>query len=199
MTHNRLTHASFWLIALCGMAALVTSSTLLAMGTPPQKPAQSPVDPNSNAVMLKADDLRAAPDVGANVLARLDKGARVRLLATQGGWRQISGAGKTGWVRVLSISADAANGGGLADLEALGKTPQGKVVAVAGVRGLSEETLRTAVYSESELQILAGYAMSRAEAEQYAQAAGLRVRALPYLDAVIKSQKSSSDSSWKDN
>jgi hypothetical protein len=67
------------------------------------------------------------------------------------------------------------------------------------VRGLSEETLRTAVYSESELQILAGYAMSRAEAEQYAQAAGLRVRALPYLDAVIKSQKSSSDSSWKDN
>jgi len=172
-----------------GLAGLVVSGSLLAMGMPPQKPARSVSEAGANAVMLKADELRAAPDAGANVLARVEKGARVRLLASQGGWRQISILGKTGWVRVLSLSADAQSSGAWSDLEALGKTPQGKVVAVAGARGLDEETLKTAVYSESELQFLHTFAMSRGEAEQFAQAAGLQARTLSYLDAPKQSEE----------
>jgi hypothetical protein len=117
------------------------------------------------------------------VLARVEKGARVRLLATQAGWRQISSTGKTGWVRVLSLSADANTGVEWTDLAALGKTPQGKVVGVAGVRGLDEETLKSASYNEAEIQFLNTFAMSRSEAEQFAQAAGLHGRALSYLDS----------------
>jgi len=185
-----MTGVRFCLIARwLGLAGLVVSGSLLAMGTPPQKPAKSVSEAGANAVMLKTDELRVAPDSGANVLARVEKGARVRLLATQGGWRQISSAGKTGWVRVLSLSADAASSVAWSDLEALGKTPQGKVVAVAGARGLDEEMLKTAVYSEAELQFLHTFAMSRGEAEQFAQAAGLQARTLSYLDAPKQSEE----------
>jgi len=185
MTGGRFCLIARWLV----LAGLVVSGSLLAMGTPPQKPARSVSEAAANASMLKTDELRVAPDAGANVLARVEKGARVRLLATQGGWRQISSAGKTGWVRVLSLSVDAASGVAWSDLEALGKTPQGKVVAVAGARGLDEETLKTAVYSESELQFLHTFAMSRGEAEQFAQAAGLQARTLSYLEAPKQSEE----------
>ncbi len=184
---------------LSGVVAAAVSSSLLAMGTPPQKPAKNVSETPSNAVMLKADALYATPDVGANVLARLEKGARVRLLATRGGWRQVDSAGKTGWVRLLSIGADARNGVGLSDLEALGKTPQGKAVAVAGVRGLDEEMLKTALYNAAEIQLLDTYAMSRAEAEQFAQAAGLQARALPYLDSTKQSDETGAASPSKGN
>ncbi len=190
-----------FLLSSClpGVVVVAVSSSLLAMGTPPQKPTRSASETSSNAVMLKADALYAAPDVGANVLARLDKGARVRLLATQGGWRQVDSAGKTGWVRLLSISADVKSGVGLSDLEALGKTPQGKAVAVAGVRGLDEEMLKTAQYNAAEIQLLDAYAMSRADAEQFAQAAGLQARALPYLDATKQSDETGAASPSKGN
>lgn len=185
-----MTDIRFGLIArMLGAVALLAASSLLAMGTPPQKPAKSVSEASSNAVMLKTDELRAAPDAGSSLLARVEKGARVRLLATQGGWRQISSAGKTGWVRVLSLSADAASGVAWSDLEALGKTPQGKVVAVAGARGFDEETLKAAVYSESEIQFLHTFAMSRGEAEQFAQAAGLQARTLSYLNAAKQSEE----------
>ncbi len=185
-----MTGGRFCLIArLLVLLGLVVSGSLLAMGTPPQKPARSVSEAAANASMLKTDELRVAPDAGANVLARVEKGARVRLLATQGGWRQISSAGKTGWVRVLSLSVDAASGVAWSDLEALGKTPQGKVIAVAGARGLDEETLKTAVYSEAELQFLHTFAMSRGEAEQFAQAAGLQARTLSYLEAPKQSEE----------
>ena len=193
-------HARFLLTScLPGVVAVVVSSSLMAMGTPPQKPTKSVSETSSNAVMLKADALYATPDTGANVLARLEKGARVRLLATQGGWRQVDSAGKTGWVRLLSIGADAKSGVGLSDLEALGKAPQGKAVAVAGVRGLDEEMLKTAVYNAAEIQLLDTYAMSRAEAEQFAQAAGLHARALPYLDSTKQSDATGAESPSKGN
>jgi hypothetical protein len=185
MTKVRFCLIARWLV----LPGLVVSGSLLAMGTPPQKPAKSVSEASANAIMLKTDELRVAPDAGANVLARVEKGARVRLLATQGGWRQISSLGKTGWVRVLSLSADAQSGVAWSDLEALGKTSQGTVVAVAGTRGLDEETLKAAVYSESELQFLHAYAMSRGEAEQFALAAGLQARTLSYLDAPKQSDE----------
>lgn len=185
---------------LLGTSFLFTFSSIFAMGTPPQKPRVP--DTSSNAVMLKSDDLRAAPDVQANALARVDKGSRVRLLATQGGWRQVSSAGMVGWVRVLSISADANTGLEWSDLDAFGKTPQGKIVAVAGARGLDEKMLMAAVYNEAEIQLLHGYAMSRSEAEQFAQAASLQVRVLAYLDSPKQSQETGAvneTSLWKGN
>lgn len=177
---TRISRSIFTLFALSGF---LVAGGAPAMGTPPQKAGKTVSEVSSNAVMIKTDDVRAAPDSGASVLARADKGARVFLLASQGGWSRISHAGKTGWVRVLSVSADSREGVTISDLGALGKTPQGKVVAVAGVRGLDEDILKSASYSEAEIVQLHGYVASRLEAEKFAQTAGLKARAMPYFSS----------------
>ncbi len=170
-------------INLVGATCLAYSALTPGMGTPPQKNARPAVEASTNAVMLKSDVVRASPDAGAAELTRIDKGVRVRLLVNQGGWSQINASGRTGWVRVLSVSGDVNAVVDISDLGALGKAPQGKVVAVAGVRGLDVETLESASYSQSEITRLSGYAMSRVEAEQFAESAGLSGLAMPYLAA----------------
>lgn len=179
------------------MVCLFQSGAASAMATPPQKSARS-AEAGADAVMLKADVLRAAPDAASAQLLHLEKGARVRLLASQGGWSQLAGGGKIGWVRVLSVSSHARESIGLSDLGALGKTPQGKVVAVAGARGLDEENLKRANYDPLEVERLHGYAISRAEAEQFALAAGLQARAMPYFSAPANRQAPGADLPWKE-
>jgi len=168
---------------LLGISCLCLTGTSLAMGTPPQSAARTAPDSDANAVMIKADDLRAAPEPTAKLLMRIDKGARVRLIASRGGWSQIAGAGQTGWVRVLSVSSTARDGIGLSDIGALGKTPQGKVVAVAGTRGLDEYQLGQAAYNAREIDTLHRYAVSPEAARQFAEQANLRARAMPYVVA----------------
>jgi hypothetical protein len=68
-------------------------------------------------------------------------------------------------------------------LGALGKKPQGNVVAVAGTRGLDEKQLSLAKYDAAEVERLRGYVISRQEAEQFAQAAGLRALDMFYIAA----------------
>jgi len=166
---------------LFGMSCLMVAYVATAMGTPPQK-APKAVESGNSAVMLKADDLRVAPELNAVVLQRIDKGVRVRLLTSQGGWSQISSGGKAGWVRILSVSRTENDSLDYSDLGALGKTPQGKVVAVAGTRGLDEAQLRLASYNAAEVELLHTYAMSRIAAEQFAQAAGLRIHPMSYIE-----------------
>jgi hypothetical protein len=165
-----------------GLFCGLISTAALAMGTPPQTVAK-PVEAGRSAVMLKADDLRAAPELKSTVLRRIEKGAQVRLLTSQGGWSQISSGGKSGWVRILSVSSPATESVDFSDLGVLGKTPQGKVVAVAGTRGLDESKLRLASYDAAEIELLHTFAISRAAAEQFGQVAGLQIRAMPYIDA----------------
>jgi len=170
------------LVGVLGWSCLLLASSVSGMATPPQKSTQ-PVAIGSSAVMLKTDDLRATPDSKSPLLLRVEKGAQVRLLASQGGWSQISNAGLTGWVRVLSVRKQGSDGIELSDLGALGKKPQGKVVAVAGTRGLDESQLSLASYDSAEVERLRGYAISRQEAEQFAQAAGLHAREMSYIAA----------------
>jgi co-chaperonin GroES (HSP10) len=171
------------LIGLVCISGVAGSTAILAMGTPPQKTNPSVAVSSANAVMLKTDDLRAEPDSTSTALTRVEKGVRVRLLSSRSGWSQVSSAGKTGWVRVLSVSSDARDGIDLADVGALGKTPQGKVVAVAGVRGLDQENLKSASFNAADLALLHTYGSSRSEAEQFAHAAGLQAREMAYLAA----------------
>ena len=170
------------LVYVFGWSCLLLASSVSGMATPPQKPTQS-VAIGGNAVMLKTDDLRAAPDAKSTSLLRVEKGAQVRLLVSQGGWSQISSAGHTGWVRVLSVRKQGNDGIELSDLGALGNKPQGKVVAVAGTRGLDEKQLSQASYDAAEIERLRGYVSSRQEAEQFARAAGLHARVMSYIAA----------------
>lgn len=139
-----------------------------------------------DGLMLKDDSLRASPSAGAAVVARVAKGGKVDILARQGGWTEVRAAGKTGWVRLLSVRASAAEGGSAADLEgvvglARKQSDPGRVVAVAGLRGLNEEELRAAQYDAQEMRRLEAQAVSAAQARAFAAEAGLAQRSLPYL------------------
>lgn len=153
----------------------------LGMGTPPQKPAATA--PGTPGVMLRDDVLRAEPRATAASVLALGKGSKVRVLAGDGGWTQVYAAGKTGWVRILSLKSDLAATPDLGALVEVGgrQADSGRVVAVAGARGLDEIQLKSAQYNADELAILDAFAASRADAEHFARTAGLAGRAMPYL------------------
>jgi hypothetical protein len=136
-------------------------------------------------VMIKDEDLRAAANAGANAVGRVTKGATVEILARQGGWTQISSEGKTGWVRILAVKSSAQGGGagevlGIVEAGTARRDP-GKVVAVAGLRGLNEEELKLARFNPGELLLLDRYASDRVDAERYAREVGLRPQSVAYL------------------
>ena len=143
--------------------------------------------------MIRDEDMRASGSAGAAVVGRAAQGATVEILARQGGWTQISSSGRTGWVRILAVkSAAPATGAGdvLGLVEAAtGKREPGKVVAVAGVRGLDEEELKSARFSASELVKLERYASDRADAQSFARSAGLQAVNVPYLPNPKKAQQ----------
>lgn len=140
-------------------------------------------------VMIRAEAMRAAPNATAATVANLAQGAQVEILGRQGGWTQVRSGGQTGWVRLLSVrggpAAQTDVAGELKGVLAIGgqQRDPGRVVAVAGVRGLTEEELRNARFSETEVARMEGYGVSAAEAARYAAEAGLARQALPYMDA----------------
>ncbi len=141
----------------------------------------------ASGVMLKNEDLRASASASAASVGRLDKGATVEVLGRQGGWTQVSEGGRKGWVRILSLRSTDTPGSsaGLAGLVEAGskRGDSSRVVAVAGLRGLNEEELKSARFDANELMKLDRYQVDRAAAEQYARAVGLRHQDLGYLPA----------------
>lgn len=162
---------------------LLLPSLALAMGTPAQKPVAAV--PGNPGVMLRDDALKTAPGSAADAVAKLSRGDKVRVLASDGGWTQVYAAGRTGWVRILSVKSEISTTPDLGALAEVGNRPHdpGRVVAVAGARGLDEVELKAARFNPDELALLDGYAASRAEAEQFAQLASLAHRDVPYLPA----------------
>lgn len=134
----------------------------------------------AQGTLIKDDDLRSSPSASASRIASVDKGSAVEVLGRQGGWTQIRAEGRTGWVRILSVRTSVTTGSP-ADLAALTSRRDGQVVAVAGLRGLNEEELRTARFSAGELMQLDRYQVDQAEARSFARAANLVSRQVAYL------------------
>lgn len=153
---------------------------------------------STSGTMIRDDQLRAAASATAAVTAQVPKGASVEVLSRQGGWTQIRVGGRTGWVRMLSVrSAESAQrdvGGELAGVIGMGtrQADPGRVVAVAGVRGLSAQELKAARFNAQELDRLERYAVSRAEAEAFARAGGLTAQRLDYLPAPERNERQAS-------
>lgn len=149
-------------------------------------------------VMTKDEDLRAGASAAAGVVARAAKGANVDILARQGGWTEISSGGKTGWVRILSVRSTGQSGGGdvLGIVQAgTSKRDPGKVVAVAGLRGLNEEELKQAKFNANEIKALDRYTVPRQEAEHFAKEAGLKSNQVGYLPNP-KQEQQQNNSPW---
>jgi hypothetical protein len=139
--------------------------------------------------LLKADQLRAEPFRDAKAKSTLAPGDNVEILQRQGGWFRVKTARGDGWVHMLSVrrgKAGKANAegevSGLLGL-ASGRAGTGKVVATTGIRGLNEEQLIAANYSESELRLADSLVQSRADAGKFAAKGKLAPRAVDYLPA----------------
>lgn len=139
----------------------------------------------TEGVMLRDDSLRATASAAATSIGKAVKGKKVEILARQGGWTQVRSAGKTGWVRLLSVRGSApAAGNVLAGASALTQQRDpNKVVATAGLRGLNEEELRKAQYDSQQMQSLEHQAVSPSQARSFATEGGLAARQLAYLPA----------------
>jgi hypothetical protein len=147
---------------------------------------------------LKADDVKAEPFKDAKVATRIAKGDKVEVLAKQGGWLQIKAGGKQGWVRLLSVrrgeaakSDVAAEIGGVAGL-ATGRAGTGQVVSATGVRGLGEEDLKAAKFSEEQVKAVESYRVSAQAARTFALAGNLSAREMAFLPAPKSAQTEAS-------
>ncbi|NJC88443.1 MAG: SH3 domain-containing protein [Desulfuromonas sp.] len=136
------------------------------------------------ATVSKADNLYEKPFADARVLTKLAAGQAVDIQKREGSWYQVKAAGKTGWLRMLSVrrtaAASAVSAGSLAQV-ATGRAGTGQIVTTTGVRGLGEETLKTAAFSEMAIAAAERFRVPPAEAERLAREAGLRPRNVPPL------------------
>lgn len=138
------------------------------------------------AKLSRADNLHEKPFADAKVLARLTAGQPLDIQKREGNWYQVKVAGKSGWVRMLSVrrttAAATASAGSLTQV-ATGRAGTGKIVATTGVRGLGEETLQEATFSEEAIAAAERFRVKAADAEKSARAQGLAPRQIPPLPA----------------
>jgi hypothetical protein len=152
--------------------------------------------------VLRNDKLYSQPSATASVAGSAVKGASVEILAKQGGWLRVTAGKSSGWIRLLSVRAGAGGlgGAGLGDVVGVAtqKSDPSRVVAVAGLRGLSDEDLKRASFNADELNRLEGWTATAAQARSFAGAGGLsaaRVAALP--DPAARSSQQASP--WETN
>jgi hypothetical protein len=137
-------------------------------------------------VALKADKLLAEPFADAKQLGTVAKGDAVTILKKNGGWYRVKASGAQGWIRMLSVRrGEAAKSSAAKDVAALstGRAGTGQIVSTTGVRGLSEEELKSARFDEIELEKAESFGVSKNDAREFAQKGGLLARAFNYLAA----------------
>jgi hypothetical protein len=66
---------------------------------------------------------------------------------------------------------------------ASGRAGTGQVVSTTGVRGLSEQELKAAKFSESEVKTLESYTLSAEQGKQFASAANLKAITFDIINA----------------
>lgn len=139
-------------------------------------------------VAVRSCQVMSEPFKDAREVTSLKEGDTVEILKRTGGWLQVSGKGKTGWVRMLYIRRGASGERASAATEAsgvlglaTGRAGSGNVVSATGVRGLDEEDLREAEFNEKEFHSLKTYRTSKKEAQEFANQAGLKIQKVPFI------------------
>lgn len=139
-------------------------------------------------VAVRSCQVMNEPFKDAREVTSLKEGDTIEILKRKGGWLQVSGKGKTGWVRMLYIRRGASGEKVSARTEAsgvlglaTGRAGSGNVVAATGVRGLDEEELKEAEFNEQELQTLKTYRTSKKQAQEFANQAKLKGQKVPFI------------------
>jgi uncharacterized protein YgiM (DUF1202 family) len=138
---------------------------------------------------LKADSLRAEPYADAKTVGTFAKNDKVEILGKQGAWLKVKAPKSTGWVRLLSVKRGTTTTGsqtsGVLNV-ASGRAGTGQVVATTGVRGLSEQELKSAKFNEDEMKKLESLTLSASQGQQFANNGGLKAGKFNYLPAAAE-------------
>jgi hypothetical protein len=134
-------------------------------------------------------DLRATPDDGAPSLKSLAPQTSVKVVERKGPWTRVQLDMQLGWVRMMHLrggvivgdnpspAATSTGTSWMAGLNRLvgGPTKQDQRAqsATLGVRGLSAEDLRSASPDAQALNQMKSFAVTKSDAERYAQEARL--------------------------
>ncbi|HNP30939.1 MAG TPA: SH3 domain-containing protein [Nitrospirales bacterium] len=164
------------------MKWFVFLAMFLVLGFPLKGEASGP------GVAVRSCQVMSEPFKDAREVISLKEGDTVEILKRKGGWFQVSGKGKAGWVRMLYIRpgdsgekvSAAKEASGVLGL-ATGRAGSGNVVAATGVRGLDEEELKEAEFNAQELQTLKTFRTSKKQAQEFANQAGLQVQKVPFI------------------
>jgi len=132
-------------------------------------------------------EIKQEPFSDAPTVAMLGEKTSVTILSREGGWVKISSSQGNGWVKMLSLryTSEASKRGdsGLRSLINVGRSGSSGVTVATGVRGLSEEDLKSARPNLRELEKLRTYAANKPQAEKFARKAKLKSQRLDYLPA----------------
>ncbi|RJG02203.1 SH3 domain-containing protein [Noviherbaspirillum sedimenti] len=144
------------------------------------------------ALSNRATDVLAQPQSDAARLAALAESDKVEVLRRSGAWSEVrTGAGKTGWVRMMHLKPASAEGkpdvaapnpaGALAKLLGAGRSGNTATVTT-GVRGLQEEDLQNARSNPVEFQKMQKYTVSTEAGQAFARRSSLAPAQIGYLE-----------------
>jgi hypothetical protein len=146
------------------------------------------------AYTVRATDVKAKPFADAATLASLPERSKVEVLGRKASWMQIKVDDASGWVKMLSLrfSDEGAPGktgdGGLGALFNVASTGKSGSTVTTGVRGLSEENLKTAQPNPQALKTIRGYAANAENATSFARAGKLEKNNMDYLPPARKGE-----------
>ncbi len=137
------------------------------------------------ATVIRATELKAEPASDAATVKPLAENTPVDALERKGGWTRVKAAGAEGWVKMLALRyggpGDTKRGDtGLTQAFNVARTGSSGTQVTTGVRGLDAEQLAKAQPNPGELAKLAGFAVDRSDATDYAAQGKLSATAVPY-------------------
>ena len=134
----------------------------------------------------KAVDLRVSPTADAKLLKNLPVGTALKLIKREGFWVEVDASGIKGWLKLSDVSMSQGATSGIGALDT-GRTSKGNIVSTSAARGLTAKELVSAKPDLVELEHLKSLSISAQEAQQFAQAAGLKSRTVLLLKAPASS------------
>jgi hypothetical protein len=139
------------------------------------------------AYTVRSTEVKQQPFSDAPTVVTLGEKASVSILSRQGGWVKISSSQGSGWVKMLNLrytgTANKRGDTGLQSLINVGRSGSSGITVATGVRGLSEEDLKSARPNPGELEKLQTFAANKPDAAKFARDANLKTQQLDYLPA----------------
>lgn len=177
-------------------AALLALLLALALFAP-----LTPAAEDDAGIIVRNSDVLSEPADGADSLATLTLGNRVRVTELRGRWAQVeTGEGDRGWIPAANVrlgkgKAESRSGGAVSGLlrsitgsvAGLSSSDESSEAAHVGIRGLQPEDVANAEPDPEALKQLEEYRASAETAAAHARRIALASRKLEYLEPEEKS------------